>query len=141
MKLSKNFNSEEFSCRCGCGACCPHPVLIAKLQMLRDRLGRAVVVNCGTRCSVHNKEVGGAPKSYHLPAKVTGVCVSCIHAKQHSLGVDIPKNFSLAADITVSGMTPVQVAKAAKALGFTGIIVYSTFTHVDIRPGHYYDGV
>lgn len=133
MRLSKNFKSDEFACKCGCGLAVPHPLLIEKLQELRNKLGKAIIVNSGTRCLKHNKAVGGATQSYHLPGKsnATGICSACIHRK----------DFSMAADIRASGLSSLTVAKAAKAVGFTGVIVYPTFTHVDIRQMSYFKGV
>ena len=71
----------------------------------------------------YNKKCGGAPKSQHIEGT--------------------------AADIKVSGISPLDVAKAAESVGFTGIGVYThsgnSFTHVDVRalktywtdlPGH-----
>jgi len=52
---------------------------------------------------------------------------------------DLGKQFSmhllgLAADCTIPDMTPSEVAEAAKKSGlFTGIGIYKTFVHLDIR--------
>lgn len=40
----------------------------------------------------------------------------------------------VAADITIEGHTPAQIADAAEDYGFHGIGIYNTFTHVDLRP-------
>lgn len=107
MKLSKNFSSEEFQCRC-CGKITIEPKLIEKLELLRQELdNHPIIINSGYRCKKNNELVKGVPNS------------------QHTLGK--------AADIRVTGFTPEQVAKAAEKVGFTGIGIYNNFTHVDIR--------
>ena len=108
MRLSKHFDSEEFRCKDGSYKD-PDPKLIKLLELLRAELGNVpITVNSGYRSPAYNKKVGGSPNSQHVLAK--------------------------AADIVVKGKTPKQVAEAAEKVGFTGIGVYKTFTHVDVRP-------
>jgi hypothetical protein len=40
----------------------------------------------------------------------------------------------VAADVTIEGVSPGEVAEAAETAGFHGIGVYNTFTHIDLRP-------
>lgn len=40
-----------------------------------------------------------------------------------------------AADIVIEGWDPVEVAALAEEVGFVGIGLYNTFTHVDVRDG------
>jgi len=119
-KLSKNFQLSEFECHCGCGLCKPHPKLIEHLQAMRDEVCKPIKVLSGTRCPKHNRAVGGALKSFHMVQK---------------------DGHSYAADIQIQGLTPKGIATIAKRLGFGGIIVYPTFTHVDIRVKKYHKGV
>lgn len=105
--LSKNFNEREFACK-HCGNIKLNSDLVTKLQKLRDLVGRPITINSGYRCPTHNKNVGGSPGSKHMQGT--------------------------AADIQVSGMSPKQVANAAEKVGFLGIGLYSTFTHVDLGP-------
>jgi len=42
--LSKNFSKLEFQCPCSCGANKISPVLIKKLQKVRDIIGRPVII-------------------------------------------------------------------------------------------------
>lgn len=86
------------------------PVLVTRLELLRFRLGKPIVVTSGYRCEEHNKAVGGAQESQHL--------------------------FGKAVDIVVSGVSPSVVAQHAEEVGFDGIGTYSTFTHVDVRGYH-----
>ena len=108
IQISKNFSLREFQCKDGSHQVRLHPTLLAKLQQLRDRLNRPVIITSGYRNPEHNHRVGGAPNSQHL------------------LGT--------AADIRVNGLTPRQLLPHAEAIGFTGIGLYRTFLHVDTRP-------
>ena len=106
IQLAPNFNLREFACR-HCGALKIDPALVANLQRLRDRVGRAITITSGYRCEAHNKAVGGVVNSQHLEGK--------------------------AADIQVEGMSPDTLANHAEAIGFGGIGIYDTFVHVDTR--------
>jgi len=82
--------------------------LIYRAEKLRTILGsKPVIVNSCFRDERYNELVGGADKS------------------QHKLGKAI--------DVAVVGVSPTNVAKAGKRAGFTFILVYSGFTHLDIR--------
>lgn len=113
-KLSANFKSTEFDCH-GSG-CCSNTLIDEKLinyvQQIRDHFGKSITISSGYRCATHNKNVGGATKSYHAKGQ--------------------------AADIIVSGIKPAEVAKYAESIGILGIGLYETdsdghFVHVDTR--------
>jgi len=109
IMLSKNFESTEFDCN-GKGCCNQteiDPKLVEILQKIRDHFGASVVINSAYRCSKHNKSIGGASKSKHL--------------------------YGQAADIKVSGVKPLDVARYAEDIGVNGIGLYSNFTHIDTR--------
>jgi len=108
IKISENFSLHEFECRDGSNLVKLDEELIDKLQKLRALVGKSIIVNSGYRTPEYNSKIGGAPKSQHMEGK--------------------------AADIRVTGVTPVQVAKLAKQVGFRGVGIYDTFTHVDVRP-------
>lgn len=70
--ISRNFDVVDFQCRCA--ACAENPsrpvtdkLLVNIVQNLRDRMGKPIIVSCGVRCEAHNRAVGGAPDSRHLP--------------------------------------------------------------------------
>jgi uncharacterized protein YcbK (DUF882 family) len=113
--MSKNFSIAELRCRCGCAGHLAPAIaknlehLAAMLEQIRMMAGgRAVTVNCAYRCPRHNAAVGGEPDSQHLRG--------------------------LAADITVAGMMPAEVAILAQRCMLVGAIgKYNTFTHVDMR--------
>ncbi|SHI74741.1 Peptidase M15 [Geosporobacter subterraneus DSM 17957] len=107
IKISENFSLHEFECRDGSNLVKLDEELIDKLQKLRVLVGKPIIVNSGYRTPEYNAKIGGAPKSQHMEGK--------------------------AADIRVTGVTPVQVAKLAKQVGFRGVGIYDTFTHVDVR--------
>lgn len=113
VKLSKNFNSTEFDCH-GSGCCSAteiDPRLVEYLQAIRDHFGVAVTINSAYRCEKHNAKIGGASKSKH--------------------------KYGQAADISVKGIAPAEVAKYAESIGILGIGLYEgkdgNFVHVDTR--------
>lgn len=64
--LTKDFDSSEFKCKCGCGAFAKREKLYQKLQQVREKVKMPVTVTSGTRCVMHNREVGGVDTSAHL---------------------------------------------------------------------------
>jgi uncharacterized protein YcbK (DUF882 family) len=111
----KNFNQKEFACKGK--ACCKNSApmdgaFLKKLQQLRDALERPITITSGFRCNHHNLHVGGAKSSYHTLGR--------------------------ACDIKVSGVDVEALAELAKEV-FSGVIVYKSWVHVDIREGEYYE--
>lgn len=108
-KLSDNFKVSEFACNDGSDTVLISDELVTLLQNIRDHFGRAVVINSGYRTASYNTKVGGATNSQHVQGT--------------------------AADIVISGVTPLEVAQYAEYLqpNSGGIGVYTTFTHVDVR--------
>lgn len=108
-QLSTNFKVREFACSDGSDPIFIAPKLVEVLQKIRTHFGKPVTINSAYRTVGKNKAVGGATYSQHL--------------------------YGTAADITVSGVTPKQVAAyAEKLLPKTGGIgIYSAFTHIDVR--------
>ena len=116
MKLTCNFDLEEFECKCGCTM----PDFVKKnvekladnLQILRDVVGRLDLTN-GYRCKEHNADVGGATNSQHLKGKAAD-----IKSKQFS-----PSEIATITDDLMKN----------ESFELGGIGIYNTFTHVDIR--------
>jgi len=75
VKLSKYFDSEEFECSC-CGLMNIELDLILILNLIRDVYGSPMLVTSGSRCSKHNKAVGGSKKSDHLTGKAVDIYCS-----------------------------------------------------------------
>ena len=108
-KLSENFKVKEFASTDGTDPIFIAPALVEVLQKIRTHFKKSVTINSGFRTAARNKAVGGAKYSQHL--------------------------YGTAADIVVSGISPVEVANFAETLlpNTGGIGRYSTFTHIDVR--------
>lgn len=105
----KNFSPAEIACR-GTGSVRIHEDALDKLQALRDRLGKPLIIRSAYRSPTHNRAVGGAPKSKHLDGT--------------------------AFDIAMTNHDPVAFEEAARAVGFLGLGFYprSGFIHIDLGP-------
>ena len=105
----KSFSPAEIACR-GTGKVKLHPEALDKLQALRDRLGKPLIVNSAYRSPEHNRAVGGATRSKHMDGT--------------------------AFDIAMGNHDPVAFEKAARAVGFLGVGYYprSGFIHIDLGP-------
>lgn len=108
-QLSSNFKVKEFRCKDGADMVLVADKLVEVLQAIRDHYGKAVVINSAYRTQSHNAAVGGSSKSQHMAGT--------------------------AADIQISGVSPLEVARYAERLmpDTGGIGLYQTFTHVDVR--------
>ncbi|WP_432408649.1 YcbK family protein [Wukongibacter sp. M2B1] len=108
IKLSNNFKLSEFVCKEGKNEVYVDIKLINKLQLLRKKLDKPIVIISGYRSPSYNKRVGGSPKSQHLEGKA----------------VDIKK---------VKGISDEEFIKIVVELGFTGVGLYDGFWHIDVR--------
>ncbi len=104
-----NFSPAEIACR-GTGQLKLHMEALDKLQALRDRLGKPLIVRSAYRSPQHNRNVGGAPGSKHMDAT--------------------------AFDIAMSNHDPAAFEVAAREVGFLGFGFYprSGFIHIDLGP-------
>lgn len=107
--LTKNFKVREFACRDGSDVIFISMDLVEILQKIRDHFGKPVNINSAYRTPAYNKKVDGATYSQHL--------------------------YGMAADISISGVSPKTVADYAETLlpKTGGIGIYKTFCHVDVR--------
>jgi zinc D-Ala-D-Ala carboxypeptidase len=105
----KNFSPAEIACR-GTGQLKLHPEGMDKLQALRDRLGKPLIVRSAYRNPEHNRAVGGATRSNHMDGT--------------------------AFDIAMANHDPVAFEAAAREVGFLGFGFYprSGFMHIDLGP-------
>ena len=105
----RNFSPAEIACR-GTGQLKLHPEALDRLQALRDRLGKPLILRSAYRSPVHNKAVKGAPRSKHMDGT--------------------------AYDIAMSNHDPVIFEAAAREVGFLGFGFYprSGFIHIDLGP-------
>jgi hypothetical protein len=81
-----------------------------RLQVLRDRLGKPLIIRSAYRSAAHNRAVGGSPRSKHMDGA--------------------------AFDIAMANHDPVAFEAAAREAGFLGFGFYprSGFMHIDLGP-------
>ena len=65
-RLTKNFNVQQFECKCGCGYKDISIDLVNMLQMARQYSCCPYNISSGCRCKKHNAKEGGKPDSAHL---------------------------------------------------------------------------
>ncbi|TCO68500.1 YcbK family protein [Rhodovulum euryhalinum] len=104
-----NFSPAEIACR-GTGRLLINEPALDRLQALRDRLGKPLIVRSAYRSPGHNRAVGGAPRSKHMDGA--------------------------AFDIAMANHDPVAFEAAAREVGFLGFGYYprSGFMHIDLGP-------
>jgi len=104
-----SFSPAEIACR-GTGAIKINTEAMDKLQALRNRLGKPLIIRSAYRSPEHNRAVGGAPASKHMQAT--------------------------AFDIAMANHDPAAFEAAARAIGFLGFGYYprSGFMHIDLGP-------
>lgn len=111
--VSPHFRQSEFACN-HCGEIhptnpTPPAVVLDWLEDIRAHFGGPVNVNSGYRCPTHNKNVGGAPNSYHVQGQ--------------------------AVDFWLPHVSPSVIHEyVVKLVGDAGGVgKYDTFTHIDNR--------
>ncbi len=115
-QITPHFKIREFACQDGSDSIKLDTRLPELLERIRAACGnKPLVINSGYRTQTHNAKNGGAANSQHV--------------------------HGTAADIVISGVAPLTVAKAAEtalsALGIPGGVCLYTkknFVHVDVRP-------
>jgi zinc D-Ala-D-Ala carboxypeptidase len=102
-----NFSAAEIACR-GTGKLLVNEAALDKLQALRDRLGKPMIIHSAYRSPEHNRAVGGAKASKHMEG--------------------------IAFDIAMANHDPEAFEAAARAIGFHGFGFYprSGFMHIDL---------
>ena len=110
-RLSTNFKVSEFACSDGSDAVLVAPRLVMVLQSIRSHFAAPVTIHSAYRTPQYNTKVGGVAHSQH--------------------------GYGTAADISVKGKTPAQVAAYAREImpdwGGVGIYAKQGFTHIDVR--------
>ena len=111
VKLSANFTVSEFCCHDGSDVILVDDALVAILQKIRDHFKKAVNITSAYRTAAWNARSGGASSSYHCKG--------------------------MAADIQITGVSPITVALYAQSIGAGGVGLYlytgGNFVHVDSR--------
>ena len=116
-KLSKYFKVKEFACKDGSPVVFIDEHLYTVLDILRNKLGKPVIITSGYRTPEWNKKCNGAKYSYHMRG--------------------------MAADIRVNGMSAKEIANELNKIvpDECGIIVYKSWVHFDVRTNKYRKGV
>lgn len=116
-KVGQHFKVREFACKDGSQVVFIDTHLVTILDILRNKIGKPVIITSGYRTPEWNTKCDGAKYSYHMRG--------------------------MAADIRVNGMTPKQVASILNGIipNECGIIVYSGWVHIDTRSNKYRKGV
>ena len=104
-----SFSPREIACK-GTGKVLVNEQALDKLQALRDRLRKPLILTSAYRSPEHNRKVGGAKNSRHMQGD--------------------------AFDVMMTNHDPQSFEAAARAVGFTGFGYYpkSGFMHVDTGP-------
>ncbi len=105
----RNFSPKELACK-GTGLLLVDADALTKLQTLRTRLNRPMIITSAYRSPEHNARVGGAPRSLHMRG--------------------------IAFDVRMENHDPHEFEAAARAAGFTGFGSYPRkgFMHIDTGP-------
>ena len=108
---SEHFTADEFSCRC-CGLSNMSQEFIDKLDIARSFSKTPYIITSGSRCRLHNTDIGGHPESMHL--------ATIVHESE---ACDISANTARKRHAILYGLF--------KA-GFSHIGIGKDFIHVDI---------
>ena len=108
-KVGQHFKVKEFACKDGSPVVFIDDYLCNILDILRNKLGKPVIINSGYRTPEWNKKCGGAKYSYHMRG--------------------------MAADIRVNGISAKEIANKLDEIipDKCGIIVYNNWVHLDVR--------
>ena len=108
-KVGQHFKVKEFACRDGSQVVFIDDYLCTILDILRNKLGKPIIVTSGYRTPCWNQKCNGAKYSYHMRG--------------------------MAADIRVNGMKAKELAKKLDEIvpNGCGIIVYDSWVHFDVR--------
>lgn len=112
-KITPHFTVGEIVCKDGSPEYIINGAVLEGLEKLRAIIGKPIIINSAYRTPEYNAKVGGSPRS------------------QHMLGN--------AVDFHVKGMNTTTVYEILRKNGFlgkvfTGVGVYNSFVHVDVRP-------
>jgi uncharacterized protein YcbK (DUF882 family) len=117
MKLTENFNREEFDCADGSEMPIEVQLNIAELaiqlEIIRSHFNAPITINSAYRSLEHNRKIGSNDSSQHILGK--------------------------AVDIVVKGVAPDDVYDAIEFLISEGLVKegglgrYNTFTHYDTQ--------
>ena len=108
--LTPNFKVKEFQSHDGADKVLIDYELLCLLQLIRRTINKPLIINSGYRTKEHNRKVGGASNSYHMYGRA----------------------------FDVSGISSSVLANYCYTLNINGIIIYSTWVHMDTRDNVYH---
>lgn len=111
--VGKHFKVKEFGCKDGSQVVFIDNYMVSILDILRNKLGKPIIITSGYRTPEWNKKCEGAKYSYHMRG--------------------------MAADIRVNGMSAKELADKLDDIvpNECGIIVYRSWVHFDVRKNKY----
>lgn len=117
MKLSLHFDSSEWTCKDGTPLpveLMPRTIILAvQLEVVREYLGEAIIIDSGYRPPAYNRKIDGAKQSRHMTGEAGDCrCKRTKPAKFHAVVLELYR---------------------AGAIAIGGLGEYPTFTHVDVR--------
>lgn len=114
VAIARHFKVKEFACRNGSQVVFIDEYLVSVLDILRQKIGKPVIITSGYRTPEWNAKCNGAKYSYHMRG--------------------------MAADIRVNGMSAKELANKLNEIvpDECGIIVYKNWVHFDVRTGKKY---
>ena len=117
VKLTKHFKVKEFACKDGSPVVFIDDYLYTVLDILRNKLGKPVIITSGYRTPEWNAKCDGAKYSYHMRG--------------------------MAADIRADGISAKELANKLNEIvpDKCGIIVYKSWVHFDVRTSKYRKGI
>ena len=114
VQIAKHFKVKEFACKDGSQIVFIDRYLVSILDILRNQIGKPIIITSGYRTPEWNKKCNGAKYSYHMRG--------------------------MAADIRVNGMSAKELANKLNEVipDGCGIIEYNNWVHFDVRSGKKY---
>ena len=94
--LSKKFSKPQIICPCSCGADKISPVLIEKLQKVRDIIDRPIIITKRVRCEFYNASIKASMNSSHIPDDYgigNAVDIACLNSKDRYELVEVAQKF------------------------------------------------
>jgi len=94
--LSKNFSLLEIMCPCSRWANRISPLLVEKLQKVRNIIGRPIVITSGVRCEFFNASINSSMNSSHIPDGYgigNAVDIACSHSQHRYELVEVAQKF------------------------------------------------
>ena len=113
IRFCKGLSSSEFDCKCEYDSCRGTLIssdLIKAFEAFRNLIGVRMIINSGYRCALHNFAVEGKPLSQHMAGQAIDISLK-----------------------SLDHLTRDEIKFAALNSGFTYVLFYKTFVHLDVR--------